>query len=135
MKDLNKAILGLVLLVSLLIMGCFQYFGENASELTLMTFNVRHRDEQVDKYAWDVRSTEIIDTVLEHLPDILAVQELNDRTGFGSEPAHDSVQSLLLTGLRDYFKVYVNSRDPSLYRSDCLVEDVDIPLNLKVEVS
>jgi endonuclease/exonuclease/phosphatase family metal-dependent hydrolase len=118
-------------------MGCvdsvtiFSDAGENpyrADSFSAMTFNVRHRNEQDpkrDKYTWEQRKGEILATIRSQDPDILAVQELNDRSWIGPTPEHDSVQTLLLDGLRGEYNAYLNSADSTLFTNDCITESVD----------
>jgi endonuclease/exonuclease/phosphatase family metal-dependent hydrolase len=98
--------------------------GEDA--FSVMTFNVRHRNEapgapRLDKYTWAERSPEIVRTIREQDPDVLVLQELNDRSWIGEDPVHDSVQSLMLNELHasGEYSAYLNSSDPYLFTNDC----------------
>jgi endonuclease/exonuclease/phosphatase family metal-dependent hydrolase len=122
-KELNKSFLGIILFTILMIMGCISYIKDADKEIRIMTFNVRHRDEYTDNYVWDQRSVEILTTIADNDPDILAAQELNDQTWFGQKPAQDSVQSLLIKGLQSQYAMYVNTATSTLFQNDCLTEE------------
>jgi endonuclease/exonuclease/phosphatase family metal-dependent hydrolase len=121
-----------LLLLASHVVSCVGPNHEVEIPFSIMTFNVRHRNEAPgspsrDKYPWDERSPELLKVILTQAPDILALQELNDRSWVGPKPAHDSVQSLFLEGLcTEGYAVYMNSADPSLYVNDCVSQGTEV---------
>ncbi len=124
-RTLHRTALVLSLL-STVLAGCAD---DSADAFSVMTFNVRHRHEAAssakrDKYTWEERSGELLNMIIAQAPDVLAAQELNDLSWIGAAPAHDSVQTLLLDGLRasgDY-GAYMNAADDALFVNDCASE-------------
>lgn len=120
--------ISIILILFLCISNCtntesYEYYDT----FSIMTFNVRHRDEATfniserDKYTWSQRSPELINIINNENPDILVLQELNDQSWFGTKPEHDSVQSLFINELHNNneYDVYINSLDPFLFTNNC----------------